>query len=62
VHGHENRIHANERNPEVDLADAFVQEPAKHLREPEVRAGEHSENGCNPHDQVKVRDNEVRVV
>src|ERR1019366_10115739 len=62
VHRHEDAIHADECKPEVDLADPFIQEPAKHLGEPEIQACEHSEDGRDTHDQVKVSDNEVSVV
>ena len=36
--------------------------PAKHLREPEIGAGEHSEDRRHAHDQMEVRDDEVGVV
>src|SRR5712692_9697692 len=35
VHGHEDRVDADKGEPEVDFAEAFAQEAAEHLREPE---------------------------
>ena len=46
----------------MDFADAFIQEAAKHFREPEIKARKHSEDRRDAHDQVEVRDHEVPVV
>ncbi len=62
MHWHKDGIDTYERQPEVNLPNPFVQEPAKHLRKPEICGREHSENRRHAHDQVKVRDNEVGVV
>ena len=62
VHGHEDAVDADEGEPEVDLAERLVQHPAEHLREPEVRGREDAEDRRHAHDQVEVRDHEVRVV
>src|SRR6266478_4362283 len=62
VHWHENCVDADERKPEVDFAEPFVQEAAEHFGEPEIHAREHSENCRHTHDQVKVRDHEISVV
>src|ERR1022692_1660302 len=62
VHGNEDRVDADEGDPEVDLADGLVHHLAEHLREPEVAAGEDAEDGRHAHDHVKVRHHEVSIV
>src|ERR1035441_5393554 len=62
VHRHENAVNTDEREPKVNLADPLIQEPTKHLGEPEIQACEHPEDGRDTHDQVKVRDHEVPVM
>ena len=62
VEGNEDRIDAEERYPEVKLAQAFVQHAAKHLRKPEVGRGEHAEDGRHAHYQVEVRGHKIGIV
>src|SRR2546428_10203370 len=37
MHGHENRVRAHEREPEMQLRQRFVHHAAEHLREPIIR-------------------------
>src|SRR6185503_21387367 len=62
VHRYEDRVDAHKRDPEVNLADRFVHEATKHLREPEVERREHTEDRCHAHHEVEVSGNDVSVV
>ena len=62
VHGAENRVHPNEGNPEVDLADPLAHHAAEHFGEPETHPRKHAENSRHPHDHVEVSYHEVRIV
>src|SRR6266567_1309811 len=42
VHRHKDRIDTDEREPEMDLPNPFVQETPKHFWKPEIHAREHS--------------------
>ena len=54
-------MEADERQPEVHLAQPLVEHPAGHLREPEVDAGEDGEHDRAEQHVVEVRHHEVRV-
>ena len=62
MHGHEDGVHADEGEPEVDLADAFIQEAPEHFGEPEIESGKHAEDRGNAHDQVEMGHHEVCVM
>src|SRR4029077_1069460 len=62
MHGHKNGVYADKGEPEVDLTDPFMHKAAKHFREPEIKAGKHSEDRRYAHDQVEVRDDKVGVM
>lgn len=57
----EGGLEADEESPEVDLAEAFVEQFAGELRPPEVEAGEHREDDRAEQHVVQVGDDEVRV-
>ena len=61
VHRGERRVEEDERRPEVQLAEALVVHPARHLREPVVDAGEDREQRAAEQHVVDVGDDEVRV-
>ena len=61
VHREEGQVEADERQPEVQLAERLVVHPAGHLREPEVDPGEDREQRAAEEHVVDVRDDEVRV-
>src|SRR5713226_7181555 len=58
----EDRVDADERDDEMNLAQAFVHHLAKHLREPEVGASKHSEDRGDSHDQMEVSNDERSIV
>ena len=62
VHGHENEVDAHEGEPEVDITQLLVHHPPKQLRKPVVHPGKHPEERRRAHHQVKVGNDEVRVV
>jgi hypothetical protein len=55
-------VEADERQPEVQLAEALVHHPAAHLREPEVDAGVGGEHDGAEDHVVEVAHDEVAVV
>jgi cytochrome c oxidase subunit 1 len=57
----EGHVEPDRGQPEVHLAQALVEHPAGHLREPEVDAREHGEHDRAEQHVVEVRDHEVRV-
>jgi hypothetical protein len=54
-------VEADEQQPEVDLAQPFVEHAAGHLRPPEIEPGEHREHHGAEHHIVEVGDDEVAV-
>ena len=58
----EDRVNADERDPEVNFAQAFIHHAAEHLRKPEISSGKHSEDRGHTHHQVKVRRYEIGIV
>ena len=62
VHREERQVEADEHQHEVDLAEALVEHPAGHLREPVVDPGEHAEHRAAEQHVVQVGDDPVRVV
>src|ERR1041384_4247695 len=62
VHWDEDRVDAEERDPEVNAADAFVHEAAEHLGEPEVERRKHAEDRRYTHYEVEVRRDDVSIV
>ena len=62
MHGQKCAVSPDERQVEVQLAEALVQHAAEHQRKPVERAGEYAEQRRDAHHQVKVRHHEIRVV
>jgi len=58
----EREVEAEEKEPEMDLCQAFVIHPPGNLREPVVDAGEDAKHGSPEEHVVHVRDDEVRIV
>ncbi len=58
----EHQVHADERDPEVQLADALVVHVAAHLREPVVPGREDGEDRAQRQHVVEVGDDVVGVV
>ncbi|SLD89492.1 Uncharacterised protein [Mycobacteroides abscessus subsp. massiliense] len=54
-------MEADEGQPEVELAQALVEQTARHLREPEVHPGEGREDDGAEEHVVKMCDNKIRV-
>src|SRR5580692_10218559 len=59
VHWHEDTIDADEGDPEMDLAEAFVEASAKHFGEPKEQGAQHRERRGDAHHEVEVSGNEV---
>src|ERR1700691_213797 len=59
VHRQEDAVDADKGDPEMDMAQRFVQHAAKHLRVPEVSTGEHAEDRRHSHDHVEMPHYEV---
>ena len=57
----EGGVETDEGQPEVDLAEAVVQQSAGHLREPEVHAAEDGEHDGAEQHIVEVSDHKVAV-
>ena len=62
VHREEGEVEADELDPEVDLAEAFVQLAAGHLGEPEVGRREDPEDRSAEEDVMQVRHHEVGIL
>ena len=62
VHREEDAVNADEAQPEMNLAERFVHEPAEHFREPEIESGERREQRRDCHHQMEVRDDEVGIL
>jgi len=62
VHRQKDPINADECEPEMEFAEPFTHHSAKHLREPEIGAGEYAEDRCHTHNQVEVADDKIGVV
>ena len=54
VHGEEGHVHADEHQPEVELAESFAQHLSRELRAPIVDAGEYAEDGTAEQNVVDV--------
>src|SRR5258708_14936393 len=62
VERNKDRIDAEESNPKMKLAQAFVHHASKHFRKPEVSRREHAKDRSHTHYQVEMRRYEVSVV
>ena len=62
MHREERQVEADEHQHEVDLAEALVEHPPGHLREPVVDPGEDAEHRAAEQDVVEVGHDPVRVV
>src|SRR5260370_42194659 len=59
MHGHGDAVDAGEGEPEMNLAERFVQAAAKHFREPEKQGGENRECGGDAHDEMEMAGDEI---
>src|SRR5260370_39329546 len=59
VHGHEHAIDAGECNPEMNLAERFVQAAAKKFGEPEKQGAKNGERRRHAHDQMEMAGDEI---
>src|SRR5260370_34802856 len=59
VHGHEHAIDAGECNPEMNLAERFVQASAKKFGEPEKQGAKTGERRRNATDQMEMAGDET---
>src|SRR5947207_7851458 len=62
MHRNEDAINADEGDPEMELAESFVEEAAKHLGKPEVNGRKHPEDRSDTHHQMKMSSHEVSIV
>ncbi len=62
VERNEDRIDADESEPEMRGSQLFVHHPPEHLREPEVSSAEDAEDRGHAHNQVEVAGHEVSVI
>src|SRR3546814_4578588 len=62
MHGEERQVDADESDPEVQLAEAFLVLPAAHLGEPIVETCKHPEQRPHGEHVVELGDNIVGVV
>ena len=62
VHRDEDRIDADERRPEMYVAELLIHHAPEHLGKPEIDAREHAEDGGHAHHQMEVSEHEVGVV
>ena len=58
----EREVEADEHQPEMDLPEPLVEQPAEHLRPPVVDAAEDGEDGAAEEDIVEMRNDVVGVV
>ena len=58
----EDKVHADESHPEVQLADGLVVHVAAHLREPVVPAAENREDRAERKHVMEVRHNVIGVL
>src|SRR3546814_15961638 len=58
----EQDVHADEEDPEMQLAQELAVHPARHLREPVIEAGEEREDRAQRQHIVEVRDDIIGVV
>src|SRR5713226_8151455 len=59
VHRHEDGVDAGEGQPEMNLAERFVQAAAKKFGEPEKQGAENSECRRDAHDEMEMAGNEI---
>ena len=62
MHGHEDGVRTHKRKPEVGLRQRFIHHAPEHFREPIIGCGKNAEDRRHAHDQMEVRDDEVRLV
>ena len=61
VHGEEDRIGPEERDPEVESSKRLIEHSSGDFGIPMIYPAKHGHNRRNAHHHVKVRDNEHRV-
>src|SRR5439155_16753241 len=61
VHGEENRVGSEERDPEVESSKRLIEHSSGDFRIPMIDSAEHGHDRRNTHHHVKVGDNEHRV-
>src|SRR5687767_8259556 len=62
MHGNEDAVDPHESYPEMKLAEPFTHETAKHLREPEVNCGKHTEDRSHAHHEVEVGRHKISIM
>src|ERR1700730_13882615 len=62
MHRHEDRISADEGQPEVSLAPALIHHAAEHFGEPIIGRGEYAEDCGYAHDQMEMSDHKIGIV
>ena len=62
MHRHENRVSAQEGNPEMPDAEALAHHAAKHLGKPEMGRSKDSEHSGHGHNQMEVCHYKICVV
>src|SRR5690606_1905894 len=62
VHGEENEIRTDEGHPKVEITQFLIHHPPEQFRKPVIRTGQHSENRCTPHHQMKMGDHKIGVM
>src|SRR5437773_5677216 len=62
VHRKKHAIGADEGEPEMNLSECRIHEPAEHFGKPEVDARKCSEQGSDRHNEMEMGNDEIRVL
>src|SRR5688572_16767422 len=62
MHRPENSIRANHCHPEVYPSHRLIHKSSVHAREPVIHTCKHSKECCNTHYNMKMRNDEIRIV
>ena len=62
MHGHEDRVGADQSDKKMPARHGLAHHAAEHFGEPVVGGGEDAEDGGHAHDEMKMADNEIGVV
>src|SRR3546814_7173166 len=62
VHREEHHVHADEEDPEMELAEELVVHLARHLREPVIEAGEEAEHRAEAEHVVEMRHHVIGIL
>src|SRR5258705_5228609 len=58
MHGKEDQIGAEERNPEMELAERVVEHPSRYLGVPMIDLAQYDYDGLNAHHHMEMSDDE----